>query len=141
LPSAPGNSPGSGTVEVSLTHYVAEIEALRRKLSELRQQEYALMSSYYFYPVPEGNPSESILYRLWRLFVLRPFSLLSGRSQRLQGELDVVRLARRDALQDLIERSLQLSDSFSLRLGQNQDAIGVTQRMYLLELLLNYEYL
>jgi GT2 family glycosyltransferase len=141
LSSAPGDQPDSTKEDVSLTRYVAEIESLRRKLLELRQQEYALMSRYYFYPIPEGNPSESLMYRLWRLFVLRPFSFLSGRSQRLQGELDVVRLARRDALQDLIERSLQLSDSFSLKLGQNQNAIGVTQRMYLLELLLNYEYL
>ncbi|MCB8944621.1 MAG: glycosyltransferase family 2 protein [Ardenticatenaceae bacterium] len=85
-----------------LTHQLA---ASHKRLQNLRQQEYDILSRIYF-RAPNATEPETAVQRLWRL-IKRPFSLLTLRDYFLQAQLNTLHVARLDEMaqrQQLLEQ-------------------------------------
>jgi len=103
------------------------LEALQaddRQLQALQGREHDLLNRIYFRSPSATDQPEPLPKRLFRLLVLRPLSLVSGREHLLLAELNAVHVARLDVLhhvQQLQAEQARLLQSEQLRyhyLGQ-----------------------
>jgi hypothetical protein len=71
-----------------------------RQLFLLRQKEHELLTRIYFRQ-PRDHVAESLTSRVWRLFILRPLSYLTGRDDTLRREVELLRLTEMQYVESL----------------------------------------
>jgi GT2 family glycosyltransferase len=113
------------------------IQASQEKLKQLQAQERDLLAQIY-YRDPRDPQAEPQSRRLWRLFVLRPISLLTLREHRLLSRLNTLHVAHLDQLNDLYNKQRLLETQLNSLLHSQFSQIH--KRLDLLEKLTDYEY-
>jgi hypothetical protein len=66
-----------------------QLEASKQRLAALQKEREELLDRIFFHPRQDQQP-ESWRHRWWRLLVLRPLSMISGRERRLLARLSTL---------------------------------------------------
>lgn len=122
-----------------------EWEATERRLRSLRRREKELLKRIYF---ESHVSSDSLLKRLFRIFVLRPVNCITGRTFLLSAELETVRFERIDLMNKMnhlhhlhhgvLQKMYLLIQKLYERTKKMQRQIN--RRLNLLEILTDYDY-
>jgi len=119
-----------------------------QQLEMLRQREHELLTRIECRPL-DGARRETPLRRLLRLLILRPANLLRGRHDALMADLEIVRAARIDRMNEMSAVREQQARHHADRLHHRVASLdlraqyrleSLNRRMKLLEALTDYDY-
>lgn len=102
---------------------LTDLSTAVQSLQSLQQREYALVQRIYFRSPLDRNP-EPWLKRVFRLFILRPLSFLTGREHLLLAELNTLHTMRMDRVTEVIDQTVDVIDRLNNHLKLLETLIG-----------------